>query len=400
SEGLQGYSAESFRAWQRAAGSAEEGAGEAGTICLNDQGGQRMDVTEDVTSTLRAEAHHPPVVAAGFCTEHSAKAHGIGYEEEKSPTLRTGTVPAAIALDYHPADSRIGVSDDDNMQTLTSRMGTGGNNVPLVMQCFGICSKGSNAMLSENPHSGFYEADTARTLDTNGCNPAVNQGGIAVVEENGSRPSHHGVGYSESDIMYTLNATEQHGVALAELKTLKIRCGRPGGGKDPLVQDNMSATLGCNNDQTLFEPTWSTSKASFFTEAAEEMANTLVATDYKDPPLINDTDGIEYIVRRLTPTECARLQGFPDWWCSDLGTDDPTDEEMEFWTDVFETHSKVVTHASKPKTEKQIRKWLKDPHTDSAAYKMWGNCISLPIGVFVLAGIVWADEKMLVNDAE
>ena len=62
-------------------------------IVLNDQGGNRMDVTEEVTSTLRAEAHHPPVVldeekepqAAGFCTEHSAKSRSIGYEEEKAP---------------------------------------------------------------------------------------------------------------------------------------------------------------------------------------------------------------------------------------------------------------------------------------------------------------------------
>ena len=59
-----------------------------------------------------------------------------------------------------------------------------------------------------------------------------------------------------------------------------------------------------------------------------------------------------YIVRRLTPTECARLQGFPDWWCSDLGTEDPTDEEIRFWADVFETHRRVVTGAKKPKTEK------------------------------------------------
>lgn len=64
-----------------------------------------MDVSEDVVSTLRAEAHHPPVLldenpgSAGFCTEHSANARGIGYEEETSPTLRAGVVPAAIALD-------------------------------------------------------------------------------------------------------------------------------------------------------------------------------------------------------------------------------------------------------------------------------------------------------------
>lgn len=57
-----------------------------------------MDVSHEVTGTLRAEDHgHPPCVmeAAGFCTEHSANARSIGYEEERSPTLRAGVVPAA-----------------------------------------------------------------------------------------------------------------------------------------------------------------------------------------------------------------------------------------------------------------------------------------------------------------
>ena len=359
SEGVSGYSAESFRAWQTAAGCSEEGPGETGRICLNDQGGNRMDVTEDVTCTLRAEAHHPPV-----------------------------------ALEHHPTDSRIKIADDDKSQTLTSRMGTGGNNVPLIMECFGICSKDSNSMKSDNPKSGFYIAKTSRTLDANGGNPTCNQGGIAVVEGNGSRPSHHGDGYREDDVMYTLNATEQHGVAFAEPKTLKIRCGKEGGGKGALVQDNKSATLSCNNDQTLFEPTWSASKASFFTCPAEEVAGALVATDYKDPPLVNDSDGCEYIVRRLTPTECARLQGFPDWWCSGLETPEPSEQDIESWKEVFETHRKVITGASKPKTDAQIIRWLKDPHSDSAEYKMWGNGVALPNVVFVLAGIAYFSEYM------
>jgi hypothetical protein len=46
--------------------------------------------------------------------------------------------------------------------------------------CYGICSDKSNSMLSGNPHSGIYEADTSRTLDNNCGNPACNQGGIAV----------------------------------------------------------------------------------------------------------------------------------------------------------------------------------------------------------------------------
>ena len=97
-----------------------------------------------------------------------------------------------------------------------------------------------------------------------------------------------------------------------------------------------------------------------------------------------------YIVRKFTPTECTRLQGFPDDWCDDLGTDDPTEEEMIFWRDVFETHRKIVTHASKPKTDNQIRKWLKQPYSDSAAYKMWGNGVALPCVWFIMEGIVWA----------
>ena len=217
---------------------------------------------------------------------------------------------------------------------------------------YGICAKDSNAMKSSNPHSGFYEAETTRCLDGNGGNPTCNQGGMAVValEGNGSRPSHKGDGYKETDVMYTLNATEQHGVA---------------------------------------HPTFSSSKASFFTSAEEELANTLVATDYKDPPLINDTDGLEYIVRRLTPTECARLQGFPDWWCSDLGTEHPSDAEVYEWYKIFETYRKVTGGGSKPKTDKQIRAFLTDPHSDSAEYKMWGNGVALPCVYFVLSGIAW-----------
>jgi len=94
-----------------------------------------------------------------------------------------------------------------------------------------------------------------------------------------------------------------------------------------------------------------------------------------------------YRVRRLMPMECARLQGFPDWWCADLATDNPDEDEIEFWTDVFETHRRLVTHAGKPRTRKQIVKWLRNPHTDSAEYKLWSNGCALPCVYFVMAGI-------------
>ena len=354
SEGLSGYSAEGFRAWQRAAGDSAVGAGAAG-VCLNDQGGSCMDVSSEVAATLRAENHgHPPCVldAAGFCTEHSADSRGIGFEQERAPTLRAGVVPAAIALESHPIDSRIKIADDGTIQTLTSRMGTGGMNVPLVLKIrsgcegggkgpliqedrsatlscnndqtlfepvpFGICSDQSKAMLSDNPHAGIYKAQTSRTLDTGGGNPGCNQGGIAVVAR-------------EKSYAMTMNS---------------------------------------------------------YVQVEEEKTPALLSRDYKDPTAVNSG----YTVRRLTPTECARLQGFPDWWSSGLDTPEPTGEDIAFWTEVWETHRRLCNPSVKPKTERQIVKWLRSPHSDAAEYKMWGNGVALPCVWFVLSGIVFSTQ--------
>lgn len=354
SEGLSGYSAEGFRAWQRAAGDSAVGVGAAG-VCLNDQGGSCMDVSSEVAATLRAENHgHPPCVldAAGFCTEHSSDSRGIGFEQERAPTLRAGVVPAAIALESHPIDSRIKIADNGTIQTLTSRMGTCGMNVPLVLKIrsgcegggkgpliqedrsatlscnndqtlfepvpFGICSDQSKAMLSDNPHAGIYKAQTSRTLDTGGGNPGCNQGGIAVVAR-------------EKTYAMTMNN---------------------------------------------------------YVQVEEEKTPALLSRDYKDPTAVNSG----YTVRRLTPTECARLQGFPDWWCSGLDTPEPTGEDIAFWTEVWETHRRLCNPSVKPKTERQIVKWLQAPHSDAAEYKMWGNGVALPCVWFVLSGIVFSTQ--------
>ena len=373
SEGLSGYSAEGFRSWQRAAGSAEKGA--------------------------------YPTVAGALTARY-----------DSSPCVDRGPTVVVTALENHPLDSRVKLAEDGNVQTLTSRMGTGGNNVPLVMkirsgsegggkgaliqenksatlscnndqtlfepcgldggqisptltkqnaggnqrmpdkdnftcvlQPFGISSKDSNAMKSDNPHSGIYEAETARTLDTGGGNPSCNQGGIAVIEsyaiqgsmigrddKNGPR----GDGINE-DVSFTLNTVDRHAV--------------------------YAMTTGS------------------FTQVDEDTSPTIMARDYKDPNAICMGHG--YTVRRLTPAECARLQGFPDNWCADLGTEKPTDEEMYFWHKVFKTYSEVT--GCKMKSDKQVAKWLKDPYSDSAEYKMWGNGVVLPCVWFVLCGIVW-----------
>ena len=95
----------------------------------------------------------------------------------------------------------------------------------------------------------------------------------------------------------------------------------------------------------------------------------------------------EYIVRRLTPTECGRLQGFPDGWADNLSIINPTEDEVIYWKSIFKEHAKALGIARKDKTGNQIKKWLKDPESDSAKYKMWGNGIALPCAIFVMEGI-------------
>lgn len=532
SEGVSRYSAESFRQRKSSAGNLKESAGaagredERGRVILNNQGGSRMDVSEDVVSTLRAEAHHPPVVldehfsptAAGFCTEHSANARSIGYEEETSPTLRAGVVPATV-YENHIQDSRC-TGPLDVAPTVNATYGMGGNNQPFVVDelppqtlkirsgcegggkgpqiqvdksatlgCnndqtvfvpYGVCSKHSHSMLSDNPNSGFYEAYTARTLDQNGGRPDCSQGGIAIVEV---KPEAYDVRFTsdgtknarghcyKTDISRCLDTSEanpdsNHGgvwvveegkqedtfpaVAFTQNQRNEVRdlndvagasAAEPGMKQQTYVlQGSMIGRSdkngpqgdGVNEDVSFTLDTSDRHAVAYcmttgsFMQVQEEKAPTLAARDFKDPPVVNRKRTVSgkdvfgtltasmgekqwlgnqeafsgdyhiletesyYIVRRLTPTECARLQGFPDNWCADLGTEDPTDEEVAFWTDVFETHRKVVTGAKKPKTEKQIRKWLADPYSDSAEYRLWGNGVSLPICYFVLSGIVWA----------
>ena len=68
----------------------------------------------------------------------------------------------------------------------------------------------------------------------------------------------------------------------------------------------------------------------------------------------------------------------------------PSEEELAIWKDLWDTWQKL--NGLKPKTEKQIRKWLANPYSDSSEYKLWGNSLAVPISYFILAGIAWADE--------
>lgn len=365
SEGLSGYSKKSIRSWQGTASNFADSTGETGTICLNDQGGERMDVTTDITCTLRAKSNHPP------CIMDSA------------------------VFDNHGKDTRF-TGPIDVAPTISATYGTGGNNQPFVVENSKTYDVRFTSEGTVNARSNVYESDTARTIDTSGNAPDSNQGGIAVVESYGLQGSMigradkngpQGDGVNE-ELSFTLNTVDKHAVVYA-IDRESFNCGQNYARNLGITEDGINSTLKAQGPSAVATPTYSSSKASFFTDAKEELANTLVATDYKDPPLINDNDGIDYTVRRLTPTECARLQGFPDWWCSDLGIETPTMDDLRIWYDIFETFRKATGAYTKPKTLKQIKKWLRNPHSDSAEYKMWGNGVALPNVCFVLSGIVW-----------
>ena len=390
SEGVSGYTPQGFRSWQGTAGSAEESVG-ASSLCLNDQGGQRMDVTEDFSATLRAASNHPPLVFENHSQDTRYKGP-LSVAQTVSSTYGMGGNNQPFVLET-PKTLKIRSGCEGGgkgalvQENKSATLSCNNDQTVFVPKCYGICSKDSNSMKSDNPHSGFYEAETSRCLDANGDNPSCNQGGMAVVAVQGSMigraekngPQGSGIG---EDVSFTLNTADRHAVAFSQEaydkyvendtgSSLRASGGMYGGGSETLV--------------------YSTSKNSYHTEAEENLANTLAATDYKDPPTVAEEP--QYIIRRLTPTECARLQGFPDWWCDDLGTENPTEEDIAYWSEVFENHRKIMGTSTKPKTEKQIIKWLKDPYSDAAEYKMWGNGVALPNVVFVLSGIVYYTQN-------
>ena len=221
--------------------------------------------------------------------------------------------------------------------------------------------------------------------------------GNMIGRKNENGPQGDGI---NEDVCFTLDATDRHAVCAPEDVYAMTT------GSFMKVEKNVSPTLMARDfkDPTTVAPAPHLNNGVSGTVATGAHPSGFNGQDaFNDRLVIDNPEAqstpVTYTVRRLTPTECARLQGFPDWWCRDLGTENPTEEEISFWRDVFETHRKLVTHAKKPKTEKQIRKWLADPYTDSAEYRIWGNGVALPCVFFVLSGIAWA-AGLPVNGSE
>lgn len=250
-------------------------------------------------------------------------------------------------------------------------------------KAYSFDSLASNSMKSSNPHSGCREVEIAKALDTSSTDPAKNQGGIAILEalpfdttqitspQNGSKP-HFG------DPCHPIAATAYPPAVVC------LDC------RNMTAKEELSGTLQAksNGGQSLnyINPVCYAATTEPNMVICDDCSPAIRSRDYKDPNIVcydarGHGDGktsptitgdhnsrisitdypsvvvkmILWVVRRLTPVECERLQGFPDGW-TDLGE----------WVD------------SKGKAHKPA---------DTPRYKALGNSIALPQWYYVLGGI-------------
>nr|DAR03140.1 MAG TPA: Cytosine specific methyltransferase [Caudoviricetes sp.] len=281
------------------------------------------------------------------------------------------------------------------------KSGTLGTGNDQTIFCYGISAYESNAMKSRNPKSGVYVADTSRTLDLNGGNPACNQGGMAVVCAGfklGNSEQARSIGYAEEQSP-TLNAEcggNKPAVVALDMShacdvirdcgeispSLQARMGT-GGNQVPLTYQQTTGTLspgahaGSYNGQDAYNDMLVVSSEISPTLRAkandpyrEDMAAYIASVDCRNFCEGGETNGTlqakesggqslnlnntvrqNMVVRRLTPMECERLQGYPDGW-TNIGE----------WRD------------SKGKLRKP---------SDSPRYKACGNSIALPFWDFL-----------------
>lgn len=165
--------------------------------------------------------------------------------------------------------------------------------------------------------------------------------------------------------------------------------GSAGGGRERLTCEVRCQTPWDHQSKRVFETD------GIFTYGGDK-AGTLDASYYKGAGARNGKErefvaerkaGRKYIVRRLTPLECCRLQGFPDRWGIPDRKDKLSNEELEFWQGVRDTCASIAGKPPKKYSAKSLTRWYNALHTDSAEYKMWGNGIALPCAAFVLGNV-------------
>ena len=348
--------------------------------------------------------------AAAFLGGAGAKARSIGYGEEISPTLKGEPCgfsspcicePNTVAVGVHQGQNG-DVNISDTAYTLSTCGHASARNAPLIcrnIRAFSLDSIGSNSMKSANPNSGCHETETARTIDTSTPCPAKNQGGLAVVDvhpdvsgtlvASAAGMSRPGGMASEIDLCvayclqgsmigrqdkngpkggginketaFTLTSADVGGVAaLFKRQRSDSYAENSIAGTQTASQCKGETDLVCENRDAA-SPAMAVDCRNF--KESEEISGTLMA---KDPPgySLNFQNPIRtgYIVRRLLPIECERLQGYPDGW-------------TEF------------DHTGKP-------------ISDTRRYQMLGNSVAVPCVAYIMLGIAEQFRKEAKKEIE
>lgn len=332
-DGLRGHFAQGRLPWQRASGNAEN--------CL-DSRSYAVGINGDIAGTLDANYY---------------KGRGMrqGVEREVVASV-------AYSIENHPADSRVNIDYSGKVQTLTSRMGTGGGNVPMVME-----KRNAPNVFDVEMEVAVrkYEVDRDRLIEL--------------------LRSHKG-SFTNAQIAEALHRP----LTLVEHWFRKDACFAV---PDPDVWFRLKRLLGIETtefDACITEYEFKGGNYDMRNRIyTGDIAPTLTGGCGNHLHLVSDQEKTEetYIVRRLTPTECARLQGFPDDWGHFNEKDSFSPEEMAFWQEVRNTQASINGKSTKEYTEKQMLSWYNRLHTDGAEYKMWGNGIALPTALYCMQGI-------------
>jgi DNA (cytosine-5)-methyltransferase 1 len=301
-------------------------------------------IYEGVSGTLRANAGDNQMATAYTMQDREGCAgggKGALIQTDRSAALRTVNsqylFQPVYSVENHPNDSRVGINEDGMVQALTGRMGTGGGNVPMVLAL-------DRASFNQGQNAQFDFEVSDKGVNS----PLVAKGPGAVcytVDQGGGKS---GVHIREGQAP-TLTTTHDGAPAVCYWDggqvTGTLTANNAGGNQRMPDKENFNcviASVDCRN-------------------GTENEVNGALQSNSAHSLNGNNVVRCRYIVRRLTPLECERLQGYPDGW-TDIGE----------WTD---------TKGKKCKT------------SDAARYKALGNSIALPPWKWVLKRLCACYER-------
>lgn len=258
-------------------------------LCLNDQGGSFMGCTEDMTGTLRAQEHGHQSIVIDIHGQDSRYKIARSVAQTVTSAFGAGGGNTPLVFENHGIDARY-TGPHPVSPTLSARAGTGGNNLPIVAENPCYCITGN--VIDRQPQNGG-----------------------------------NGIGYQE-DISYTLTATDHHAVFSRQRV-------------DIFKDDDVASTESAHQHKDATDLVY------------QKTVGALTSSDRKGPNsqyVGQDKLVVEspLLIRRLTPLECERLQGFPDGWTDLPGA------------------------------------------SDSARYKALGNSVAIPCVEFIMRGIALA----------